>query len=150
MRKRKDAASPTFYPNQYLTDFGGGTGNRYKHVFLGAIRLLTKKARPTDDRQHWYYHADHLGSTSIVTNENGQLTEHTHYFPYGELWLQERPSTPVPYLFSSKEFDTETGFYDFGARYLNPRFGKWMSTDPALSDYLSNRTPRSGDGSSGI
>jgi RHS repeat-associated protein len=65
-----------------------------------------------------------------------QLAEHTHYFPYGELWLQERPSTPVPYLFSAKELDPETGLYDFGARYLNPRFAQWMTTDPALGDYL--------------
>jgi len=42
----------------------------------------------------------------------------------------------VPYLFSAKEFDPETGFYDFGARYLNPRFSKWMSADPALGEYM--------------
>src|SRR5262249_28988215 len=100
--------------------------------------ILTKKARIAPDRQHWYYHPDHLGSTSIVTNENGQLTEHTHYFPFGEVWLDERPaSLPVPYLFTAKELDPETGFYDFGARYLDPRFSKWMSTDPALGTYLN-------------
>src|SRR5262249_45944799 len=27
----------------------------------------------------------------------------------------------------------------FGARYLDPRFSKWMSTDPALGGYLSKR-----------
>jgi len=133
VRKRKDASSPTLYPNQYFTDFGGGSGNQFKHVFLGETRLLSKKARPAPDRQHWYYHPDHLGSTSIVTNENGQLTEHTHYFPFGEVWLDERPAAlPVPYLFTGKEFDPETGFYDFGARHLNPRFSKWMSANPAL------------------
>jgi RHS repeat-associated protein len=54
--------------------------------------------------------------------------------------VQERPSTPVPYLFSAKEFDPETGLYDFGARYLNPRFAQWMTTDPALGDYLPEGT----------
>jgi len=49
------------------------------------------------------------------------------------VWLDERPAAlPVPYLFTGKEFDPETGFYDFGARHLNPRFSKWMSADPAL------------------
>jgi RHS repeat-associated protein len=53
------------------------------------------------------------------------------------VWLDERPaSLPVPYLFTAKEFDPETGFYDFGARYLDPRFSKWMSADPALGSYL--------------
>jgi uncharacterized protein RhaS with RHS repeats len=119
VRKRKDSSQPTFYPNQYLTDIGGGAGGQFKHIFLGSLRILTMKVIPPPDKQQWYYHPDHLGSTSIVTNENGQLAEHTHYFPYGEVWLQERSSTPVPYLFSAKEFDPETGLYDFGARYLN-------------------------------
>jgi RHS repeat-associated protein len=136
VRKRKDASSPTFYPNQFLTDIGGGNSGQFKHIFLGATRILTMKVIPPPDKQQWFYHADHLGSTSIVSNEKAQLAEHTHYFPYGEVWLQERPSTPVPYLFSSKELDPETGLYDFGARYLNPRFAQWMSTDPALGEYL--------------
>ena len=100
VRKRKDSSQPTFYPNQFLTDIGGGAGGQFKHIFLGAMRILTMKVIPPPDKQQWYYHPDHLGSTSIVTSENGQLAEHTHYFPYGEVWLQERPSTPVPYLFS--------------------------------------------------
>ena len=137
VRKRKDASTPTLYPNQYFTDFGGGAGNQFKHVFIGETRLLSKKARPAPDRQHWYFHPDHLGSTSMVTNENGQLSEHIHYFPYGEVWLDENPnSAPVPYLFTAKELDPETGFYDFGARYLDPRFSKWMSADPALAKYI--------------
>src|SRR5262249_2262009 len=74
-RKRKDAGPPTFYPNQYLTDIGGGSclSNWFKHIFLGAIRVLTKNARIASDRQHWYLHPDHLGSTSMVTNEQGNL-----------------------------------------------------------------------------
>jgi hypothetical protein len=28
-------------------------------------------------------------------------------------------------------------FYDFGARYLDPRFSKWMTADPALGSYLA-------------
>jgi RHS repeat-associated protein len=140
VRKIKAAASPTIYPNQYYTDFGGGSGNQFKHIFIGSERILTKKARIAPNRQHWYYHPDHLGSTSMVTNEAGQLVDHLHYFPFGEVWLEERPSSlPTDYFFTAKEFDPETGFYDFGARYLDPRFSKWMTADPALGDYLSNK-----------
>jgi RHS repeat-associated protein len=48
-------------------------------------------------------------------------------------------SLPADYFFTAKEFDPETGFYYFGARYLDPRFSKWMTADPALGDYLGNR-----------
>jgi hypothetical protein len=69
--KIKSAASPTIYANQYYTDFGGGAGNQFKHIFLGETRIITEKARIAPDRQHWYYHGDDLGSTDMVTNENG-------------------------------------------------------------------------------
>jgi RHS repeat-associated protein len=138
VRKVKVASSPTIYPNQYYTDFGGGAGNQFKHIFIGSERILTKKARVAPDRQHWYYyHPDHLGSTAMVTNENSQLVDALHYFPFGEVWLEERPSSlPADYFFTAKEFDPETGFYNFGARYLDPRFSKWMTTDPALRSYM--------------
>jgi RHS repeat-associated protein len=38
--------------------------------------------------------------------------------------------------FTSKELDPETGFYYYGARYLDPRTSRWLSGDPALGDYL--------------
>jgi RHS repeat-associated protein len=137
-RKVKTTSTPTIYPNEYFTDFGGGSGSQFKHIFIGNLCILTKKARIAPDRLHWYYHPDHLGSTGMVTNENSQLVDAIHYFPYGEVWLEERPSSlPLDYFFSAKEFDPETGFYNFGSRYLDPRFSKWMTADPALKDYLA-------------
>jgi hypothetical protein len=37
---------------------------------------------------------------------------------------------------SSKELDPETGFYYYGARYLDLRTSRWLSGDPALGEYL--------------
>jgi RHS repeat-associated protein len=132
VRKVKQAATPTIYPNQFYTDIGGGSGNQFKHIFIGSERILTKKSRIAPDLLHWYYHPDHLGSTAMVTNEKSQLVDAIHYFPFGEVWLEERPSSlPEEFFFTAKEFDPETGFYNFGARYLDPRFSKWMTADPA-------------------
>ena len=36
------------------------------------------------------------------------------------------------YKFSAKEKDEETGLYYYGARYLDPKYSMWISTDPAL------------------
>ena len=83
------AASPTFYPNPYYTNFGGGSGNQFKHIFIGSERILTKKTRIAPDRKHWYYHPDHLGSTAMVTNQNSQMVDAVHYFPFGEVWFEE-------------------------------------------------------------
>jgi RHS repeat-associated protein len=90
----------------------------------------------------YYYHPDHLGSTSWVTDQNGKVHEHAEYFPYGEVWRDPRSdseSSPVQgqqFLFTGKELDEETGLYYFGARYYDPVRARWASADPALEGYL--------------
>jgi hypothetical protein len=32
--------------------------------------------------------------------------------------------------------DEETGFYYYGARYLDPKTSRWLSADPALGEYI--------------
>ncbi|MDH5232823.1 MAG: hypothetical protein OEY38_22430, partial [Gammaproteobacteria bacterium] len=91
---------------------------------------------PTDD-QLYFFHPDHLGSTSYVTDEDGDIHEHVEYFPFGETWYQEGGNNKVtPYLFTSKELDSETGYYYFGARYYDPRVSTWISPDPIMAKYL--------------
>jgi RHS repeat-associated protein len=38
--------------------------------------------------------------------------------------------------------DEETGLYYFGARYLDPVRGRWVSTDPILGEYIGNDPKR--------
>jgi len=37
----------------------------------------------------------------------------------------------LPYRFTGKELDRETGLYYYGARYLDPKRSRWLSSDPA-------------------
>jgi RHS repeat-associated protein len=87
----------------------------------------------------YFYHPDHLGSTAYVTDAAGDVYEHTGYFPHGETWIdQANSSEALPYLFTGKELDQETGLYYFGARYYDPQTALWQSADPALNDFLSD------------
>ena len=38
--------------------------------------------------------------------------------------------------FTGKERDEETGLYYYGARYLDAKYSRWLSADPALNDYI--------------
>ncbi len=38
--------------------------------------------------------------------------------------------------FQKGEMDEEIGLYYYGARYLDPKYSRWLSGDPALSDYI--------------
>jgi len=79
----------------------------------------------------YFYHPDHLGSTSYVTDANGEVYQHLEYFAFGETFVEEHSNTErTPYLFNGKELDEETGLYYYGARYYDPRTSIWQSVDP--------------------
>jgi len=118
-----------------------------KHVFAGNTRVCSKVSdtemvdgtSTRVDKGIYYYHGDHLGSSSVITDRTGGFYEHLEYFPYGEVWVNERVSADVesvPYKFTGKERDPETGLYYHGARYRDPQIGGWLSADPALLEYL--------------
>ena len=113
--------------------------------------------------KRYYYHSDHLGSAQFVTDWRGRQYEHIDYTPYGELWtyksktamlfltmynnfLAKQPAglieevaaglDKLPFRFTGKELDEETGLYYYGARYLDPKYSRWLSGDPALNDYI--------------
>ena len=89
----------------------------------------------TYEKYQFYYHPDHLGSSSYITNLDGEVVQHVEYVPFGEVFIEERNSTwNTPYLFNGKEFDEETGLYYYGARYYDARLSLWMSVDP-ISNY---------------
>ena len=84
----------------------------------------------------FFYHPDHLGSSSFITNLEGEVVQHIEYVPFGEVFIEERNSVwNTPYLFNAKEFDEEIGMYYYGARYYEPRLSLWMSTDPMEEKY---------------
>ena len=59
------------------------------------------------------YHVDHLGSTSLVTDIDGEITQHVAYIPYGEIFVeQHNGSWSNTCLFNAKELDKETKTYN--------------------------------------
>ena len=88
------------------------------------------------EKMQFYYHPDHLGSSSYITNLDGEVVQHIEYVPFGEVFIEERNNIwNTPYLFNAKEFDEETGLYYYGARYYEPRLGLWISCDPQEENY---------------
>ena len=85
----------------------------------------------TTKEETFFYHSDHLGSTSYITDDKANITQYDAYLPYGELLVDEHSSSEeLPYKFNGKQFDEETGLYYYGARYLNPMASIWYGVDP--------------------
>lgn len=141
-------SSETLYFNKMWiirTDAGSPRGQAVKNVYLGDTRIVTK-LRDKDDKttnaevnRQYYYHSDHLGSATLITDENGVEYQRIEYTPYGETWVEKTSNVGLeylPYKFTGKEMDEETGLYYYGARYLDPKYSRWISTDPALGEYV--------------
>ena len=98
-----------------------------------ALPSLAQGFKPNDDyeKMQFYYNPDQLGSSSYITNLDGEVVQHIEYVPFGEVFIEERNNAwNTPYLFNAKEYDEETGMYYYGARYYDPRISLWMSVDP--------------------
>ncbi|MEC4048834.1 SpvB/TcaC N-terminal domain-containing protein [Flavobacterium sp. SUN046] len=98
-----------------------------------------KPARPVPI---YYYHPDHLGTSTALTDFNGNAYQFFLNLPFGETMAEQLGSYYFnsPYKFNGKELDEETGFYYYGARYYDPRVSIWMSVDPLAEKYV-NRNP---------
>ena len=156
-----EGRSETLYFNNFYTihipvqDKNNPQGLRvHKHIFVGNSRLVTAMTHTDNNgdnaeqrEKRYYYHSDHLGSAQFVTDWRGRQYEHIDYTPYGELWIEEVAAglDKLPFRFTGKEMDEETGLYYYGARYLDPKYSRWLSGDPALSYYVDGKS----NGSSG-
>lgn len=101
-------------------------------------RAVSRSFKDPDNYENlqFFYHPDHLGSSSFITNLDGEVVQHIEYVPFGEVFIEERNNVwNTLYLFNAKEFDEETGMYYYGARYYDPRLSLWMSTDPMQEKY---------------
>ena len=86
----------------------------------------------------FFYHSDHLGSTSYITDAKANITQFDAYLPYGELLVDEHTSSEdMPYKFNGKELDQETGLYYYGARYMNPVTSLWCGVDKLTEKYTN-------------
>lgn len=101
-------------------------------------RAVSRAFKDPDNYENlqFFYHPDHLGSSSFITNLDGEVVQHIEYVPFGEVFIEERNNVwNTPYLFNAKEFDEETGMYYYGARYYEPRISIWISADPQQEKY---------------
>ena len=111
------------------TTSGGTVG--VMHLFAGSQRAVSIRS----DGHEQYYHPDHLGSASIVSDETGTIQEKIEYFPSGS--YRERsdynPSFPdVNYTFTDQEEDDEVGLYNYKARLYDPVLGRFLLADSVI------------------
>ena len=54
------------------------------------------------EKLQYYCHFDHLGSTSLITDLDGNVVQHVEYIPFGEVFLEERNNMEYVFFFTLK------------------------------------------------
>jgi RHS repeat-associated protein len=114
-------------------------GTCAKYIFAGDTRVAAKVGT-----QISFYHPDHQGSTSLLTDiygnritgiaydAAGSLVNEIAYYPFGEA-RAGIISTSVSHMYTGQELDN-TGLYNYNARLYDPEMGRFMTPDSIVSD----------------
>ena len=111
------------------TDLSGNVTANY--IYFGGARIAK---RDSSKAVHFYY-SDHLGSTSLITDANGDMSPQAEsdYYPYGGEIVITADSTSNHYKYTGKERDAETCgtmcLDNFKARYDASALGRFMTPD---------------------
>lgn len=101
---------------------------------LGRYGIKSASDPGTGARTFEWYLKNHLGSTMLVYGTTGtasgpELKHAYDYRSFGEQIDLTKRNDKVTENFTGKEKDDETELNYFGARYLDPMLGMWISVD---------------------
>jgi diadenosine tetraphosphatase ApaH/serine/threonine PP2A family protein phosphatase len=105
-----------FLPTSHLADWMGGNLRLLYPWFLSQ--------NSTDEV--FYFHSDHLGSGTLITDSDGYGYQNLAYLPFGEILLDikhQSGSYDERHRFTGHYRDEETGFDYAKARYYDSRLG---------------------------
>ena len=77
----------------------------------GGLLQLNGVAKITDGEGIQYFFKDHLGSSTVVTNDSGAIVEQADYRPFGEDRFYTETAS-APYQYTDQEMDTSPQIRD--------------------------------------
>ncbi len=136
--KKTVGSDPTTYIGSLFEK--DSSGKITKYIFAGSNRVASVTTNTVIPAQAgiYYYHSDHLGSSNVITDKDGNLTQYCEYTPYGGLARNEGVDV-AKHKFTGKELDN-TGLYFYGARYYDPEIGRFITADTIVQDPFNPQT----------
>jgi len=125
-----EGITTTIYISNYF-EWTTSTANMVKYYYAGAVRVAMRKgtANPL-----WLL-GDHLGSTSIVANNDGSKYTGQGYKAWGEKRYPAGASTlPTTFRYTGQRESASIGLYWYGSRYYDTSLGRFTSPDTVIPE----------------
>jgi RHS repeat-associated protein len=103
-------------------------GKPIHYYYAGGARVAQRR-----DGKVTYYHADHLGSTRLVTDDHGAEVNRYDLGPFGET-LGATTSVLNDFVFGPSRSDDMHGLVYMNARWMDPDIGRFISADSIVPD----------------
>ncbi|MDY0315371.1 MAG: RHS repeat-associated core domain-containing protein, partial [Bacteroidales bacterium] len=107
------------------------------NLLKSSMNKITTPTTVYEDKQYFYL-SDHLGSSSWITDKDGNALQHLSYLPFGEVFANQKASGSsfdAEFKFLGKELDSETGYTKTDNRYYWAEAGVFLSVDPLCDKY---------------
>ncbi len=105
------------------------TTHRYK--IYGGGKLVAVVTDKDFSRETQFVHADRLGSSSLITDAQGNEVEDRDFEAFGSpIGNVDFTSTGINSGFTGQEHDAELGLINMGGRLYDPKIGRFITADP--------------------
>ncbi|MCP4597138.1 MAG: hypothetical protein GY843_11720 [Neptuniibacter sp.] len=103
-----------------------------KYYYHGGKRVAMR-VDESGESEVYYLHGDHLGSTSLTTDENGAMVARQLYHPYGTTRYSEG-TLATDFGFTGQRNVAGIGLMDYNARFYHPYLNRFISADTIVPD----------------
>lgn len=104
-----------------------------KYYYIGSLLVARK-----DQAGIYYFHPDQLGSTRLITDQNGTVVARYDYRAFGDtIGVTANIKTDIQY--TGHRIDSDNGLINMQARYYDPKLSIFISPDPIIPDMLNQQ-----------
>ena len=118
-----------------IKETGGAYPKSYVREPDGSLIAMFVESYP------YYYHFDALGSTRMLTDESGHITDAYHFDAWGNLLTHDPNSISQPYQYVGQlgyythYQDANLPLLQLGVRFYDPGTGRFTQVDPLAEDF---------------
>ena len=130
---KQENGTTTYYTNDWYTFNADGTAE--KRLMLEGELLATMKTKGGVSTTT-YAHTDHLGSTEVVTDDDGDIVQTLDYLPYGKVRVDVSSSAANERKkFTGYKYDAVADLNYAQTRYYGQTEGRFLSQDIVFQNF---------------